>query len=259
MIQDAVETAGVTGPVLFARYAYPPNHHGYCGPSDSADFWHRGVSRDDHGLRELARDFDGALPHLRLIADSCGLGDPLDPVVVEGYWLGGPALDRVRAESISDEVERVLRGRCGPVFADVREAVQAGALPHHSFAVLAVYPWIAMLGDARRTPQAMVVLDRCRIRSGQVLGIDADHAEVESAPLVWNGRELGLGPPRVETVRRAVDGIGLSSPLSVGDRVSLHWDWVCDRISAAQSQALETYSERHRDLVNRWLAGRRVD
>ena len=25
----------VTGPVLFARYAFPPNSHGYCGPADT--------------------------------------------------------------------------------------------------------------------------------------------------------------------------------------------------------------------------------
>ncbi|MGZ5373161.1 MAG: DUF6390 family protein, partial [Aeromicrobium sp.] len=24
----------VPGPVLFARYAFPPNSHGYCGPAD---------------------------------------------------------------------------------------------------------------------------------------------------------------------------------------------------------------------------------
>lgn len=247
----------VTGPVLFARYAYPPNHYGYCGPDDAGSFLVRGVSGDDQGLREMARDFDGALPHLRLIADSCGIRDPLAVEVVEAYWLGGPALDRVRPELVSAEVEGVLRGRCGPVFAGLVEAVAAGALPHHSFAVLAIYPWVAMLGDDRRTPQAMVVLDRCRIRSGLVLSLETDQLVVSSAPLVWDGRQLGVGSPVEETVRRAVDGVGLSSALTVGDRVALHWDWVCDRITADQDRALQFYSQRHLDLVNRWLAERR--
>ena len=39
------------GPVLFARYAFPPNQLGYCGPDDAAGFLAHGVNGDDHGLR----------------------------------------------------------------------------------------------------------------------------------------------------------------------------------------------------------------
>jgi hypothetical protein len=246
----------VSGPVLFARYAFPPNHLGYCGPADAASFWHSGIRGDDHGLRRLAGDFDGALPHLQVIADSAAIGDPLDGRVVEAYWLGGSLLDKVRPGLISADVETVLRGRCGPVFDSLAAAVAAGAVPHHSLAVFAVYPWIGMLGDERRTRQAMIVLDRCRIRSGQVLGLEADHVVVESTSLIWDGGRLGLGDPVVETVRRAIDGVGLSAPIAVGDRVALHWDWVCDKITETQGLALQTYSRRHLDLVNGWLAER---
>ena len=42
----------VPGPVLFARYAFPPNSHGFCGPADSGSFFEFGVAgRDDGGLR----------------------------------------------------------------------------------------------------------------------------------------------------------------------------------------------------------------
>ena len=33
-----------SGPVLFARYAFPPNSHGYCGPSDNTGFFEYGVA-----------------------------------------------------------------------------------------------------------------------------------------------------------------------------------------------------------------------
>ena len=39
----------VTGPVLFARYAFPPNHHGYCGPADTTGFLQLGLAGDDRG------------------------------------------------------------------------------------------------------------------------------------------------------------------------------------------------------------------
>ena len=223
-------TRHVSGPVLFARYAFPPNHLGYCGPDDSAGFFTRGVSGDDSGLRQMAQDFDGALPFLELIAAGAGLSDALDPAVVEAYWIGSELLER----------------------ADTRR-LPPGTRPHHACAVFFLYPWAAMLPDERRRTQALTVLDRCRIRWGRVLAIEYDHAVVESAPLVWLGTGLGMGPETVETVRRSIDGIGLPGPLAEGDRVALHWDWLCDVITTAQQDALVRYSDEHVRLVNERL------
>ena len=84
----------VPGPVLFARYAFPPNSHGFCGPADSGSFFEYGVAgRDDGGLRAMAQQFAGAWPYLELIAGATGLTDPLDRRVVEAYWIGSPRLD----------------------------------------------------------------------------------------------------------------------------------------------------------------------
>ena len=35
-----------------------------------------------------------------------------------------------------------------------------------------------------------------------------------------------------------------------GDVVSLHWDWICDRLTDRQLRALRTYTLRHLDMVN---------
>ena len=253
MTADGVE---VSGPVLFARYAFPPNHLGYCGPDDAARFLAHGVNADDHGLREMARGFDGALPYLQLIADGNGFPDALDPRVVEAYWLGGPELDRVGPAALTSTTQRAFSGRSGPLFPGIEEALAAGALPHHSFAVFCVYPWVAMLGDPRRTPQAMIVLDRCRIRWGRVISIDGDVIIAEWQPLTWDGRRLALGPAITEPVRRAIDGLGLASPLAEGDLVALHWDWVCDRLTSAQRDVLRGVSTGQLELTNTTLARR---
>ncbi len=246
----------VSGPVLFARYAFPPNQLGYCGPTDAAGFLARGVNGDERGLREMARDFDGALPYLRLIADGNGWPDALDPRVVEAYWLGGPELDRVSPAGVTGATHQAFEGRSGPLFATIGDALAAGARPHHSFAVFCVYPWVAMLGDARRTPQAMIVLDRCRIRWGRVLRVDGDVVTAESRPLTWDGRRLALGAPVAEPVRRSIDGLGLASPLAEGDLVALHWDWVCDTITAVQRDALRNVSADQLELTNAVLRRR---
>ena len=62
------------GPLLFARYAYPPNALGYCGPQDHrALLEYAAAGVVDRGLRELAQGFDGAWPYLRLIAEAAGI------------------------------------------------------------------------------------------------------------------------------------------------------------------------------------------
>ena len=76
-----------SGPLLFARYAFPPNHYGYCGPEDADGFFRSGVAGDDHGLRARARNFD------------------------------------------------VISRRC------CRRRL---TLPHHSFVVFCIYPWLSI-------------------------------------------------------------------------------------------------------------------
>src|SRR4029450_6228176 len=144
-----------SGPVLFARYAFPPNHHGYCGPADSAGFLQLGVAGDDRGLRAMAREFAGAWPYLELIAHGTGLEDPLDRRVVEAYWVGSHRLDRIGVRAIGDSMEHRFRRKTGPLFGSLTEGVLAGGVPHHSFAVFCIYPWVGLLGDDRRAPQAL--------------------------------------------------------------------------------------------------------
>ncbi len=232
-----------SGPVMFARYAFPPNQHGYCGPNDAAGFFSRGVTGDDDGLRQMARDFDGALPFLTMISAASRITDPLDPRIVEAYWVGSPLLDRPLGLGELGSSQR---------WSDFPH----DGLPHHAYAVFCVYPWSRMLGDPRRTPQAMIVLDGCRIRWGQVVAMAGDRLTVESQRLVWQDGQLSLGPEELQTVRRSLDGLVLSNPISSGDWVALHWDWVCDTLSPAQCAALQHYSGRQLEVVNAQLRQR---
>jgi hypothetical protein len=237
--------------VLFARYAFPPNSHGYCGPPDSGSLFEYGVAGiDDGGLRSMARQFAGAWPYLQLIAAATGLDDPLDRRVVEAYWVGSPRLDRVGTREVGDSMEDRFRHLTGALFPSLTEGVFAGGVPHHSFAVFCIYPYTGLLTDGRKAPHALAVLDRCRIRWGRVLSADGDQVVVESRPLTWDGRRLELGAPRAETAVRSVDGVGMVSALVPGDWVSLHWEWVCDVLSVRQVGRLRRYTEHHLAIVN---------
>ena len=240
---------------MFVRYAYPPNALGYCGPDDFAAFREYAVAGVvDQGLVQLAQAFSGAWPYLELISAGCGISDPLDHRVVEAYWVGNDLLDRVPVTEIGDSMADRFRQRVGSKFQFLAEGVLAGGVPHHSFHVFGVYPWVGLLGDDRKASHALMVLDRCRIRWGKVTAVHGDQATVEYRPLCWDGRLLTLGEPAQETARLALDGTviagGLARDIGPGDVVSLHWDWICDRLTQRQLRALRTYTLRHLDMVN---------
>ena len=241
----------IPGPVLFVRYAFPPNSHGYCGPGDSGTFFEYGATGVvDPGLRAQAQQFAGAWPYLELIAGATGLADPLDRRVVEAYWVGNELLDRVRLSDIAGSMEERFRFRAGPRFGSLTDGVLAGGVPHHSFHVFCIYPWVGLLGDDRRAEQALTVLDRCRIRWGRVTAVHGDQVIVESSALTWDGRRLSLGPPQPETAVCSREGVGMLDDLAVGDWVSLHWEWVCDRLGRRQLSYLQSHTRRHLDIVN---------
>jgi len=128
--------------------------------------------------------------------------------------------------------------------------VLAGGVPHHSFAVFCIYPWTGLLQQGRMPEHALSVLDRCRIRWGKVLSTQGDQVVVSSSPLTWDGRHLGVGPVVTETAVRSIDGVGMLADLRPGDWVSLHWEWVCDRLSERQVRLLREYTLRHLRIVN---------
>jgi hypothetical protein len=54
----------------------------------------------------------------------------------------------------------------------------------------------------------------------------------------------------VETAKYAVNGTGFIAGLAAGDVVSLHWDWVCDRLTRQQLQQLQLFTGRHLRIAN---------
>ena len=239
------------GALLFARYAYPPNALGYCGADENRTLLEYGdAGESDAGLVQLARSFEGAWPYLELIAGANGIDDPLDPRVVEAYWIGSPLLERVDEGALASHLEERFRRRAGRAWELLGSSIPEGGVPHHDFHVFGVYPWVGLLrsGDAS---EPLRVLESCRITPGAVLDADGDEATVLARPLVWDGRRLGLGRPQPRRVEWRRDGLGFLTELRPGDLVSLHWDWVCDRLDGRRARALARYTDRMLAVANR--------
>jgi hypothetical protein len=223
----------VSGPLTFARFAAPPNVLGYCGTED-----HDGLvgnlraGLDGPELVKLCRSFEGAWPYLELIAWSAGIADPLDPRVVEAYWIGGPLLERVRANDFALHLGTRFRGRTERgEWPWLASKPGAGAVPHHSFHVLEVMPRIGML-RAGQVQAILPAMGHCLVRPAEVLGSDGDALLVEARPLLMHEGRLSLGPPASERVAPSTSGT------RAGDLVAIHWGWSCGAITRAQSRTL---------------------
>ncbi|MCI4676683.1 DUF6390 family protein [Candidatus Mycolicibacterium alkanivorans] len=226
---------------LFARYAFPPNELGYCGPPDSSVLLRRGGHTE---IAELAAGFEGAWPYLEEIATAIGARSPLDTEVVRSYWIGGPqvaAVDRAR-----------LWSRLGTVFANqptgVLDTVGGKAVAHHSFHVFVVYPWVRFLHLDPSTP--LRILQSCRIRWGTVESVDDEQVVMVSRPLRFDDGALRLGEDTTESACWSRDGTSLAPAPRRGDTVAAHWDWICDRLDADEVAFLEQATVATLDIVN---------
>ena len=242
------------GLLLFARYAFPPNRLGYCGPADHDAL--SGYLAEDHadqGLRELAEKFEGAYPYLRLIARANGLTDPFDRRVVEAYWVGNACLERVEASPFFESLEERFRPRMSArEFSGMSGSLEKGARPHHNYHVFEIYRRAGLLRDARATI-ALDRMDQCRISWGRVVEVDGAEAIVERPPLVMKDGKLGLGPATAVRVALHVDSRGAPAALRPGDIVSIHWNWACDRLAAGALRELMRCTRRALEHTNTTL------
>lgn len=241
----------VPGALTFARFAYPPNVLGYCGPDRARELLERADAQAvDGDLRRLARGFEGAWPYLELVAHEHDIADPLDPRVVEAYWIGNDLLDGVGVGALGDSLEARFRDGAGRDWPRLAAVIEDEPRPHHNFHVFCVYPWVGLLRSGA-VDQALHVLDRCRVRWGRVSAVDGPTANVRSRPLTWDGCALALGPPADETVSISDGGYQLDRGIAAGDVVALHWDWACTRLSDHQARRLRRETARQLAFVNR--------
>lgn len=231
------------GALLFARYAYPPNRLGYCGPDDAdslIDHVQEGVVDPD--LIRLERAFEGAYPYLALIARENGIADPFDRRVVEAYWIGNDLSDWVRPSAFAADLDDRFGTRtASPERRWLLEIPAWNPPVHHDVHVLGVMPRIGMLRDGL-VPGIIDVMGSCLVRVARVESASAGVLEVTARALEMHGGRLSLGRPASETV---IDGLGPVAGdgsvdrVSPGDWVAVHWGVAVDLLDRHQAATLE--------------------
>ncbi len=237
------------GRLTFARYAFAPNELGYCGGPEDRELLEYAVADEaDDGMNRLITRFEAAFPNLKFIAEASGIGDPFDARVVEAYWIGNDLLRSIDPrdfhEYLSVDVGRRIPKRLRKYIVD---QVPAGARPHHSFHVFDV---------SRRTgwlKERIDILDQCRISWGVVERVDGDQISVLYQPVILHEGKLALGAETSRPARRTAEGLGYLGDLQQGDAVSLHWGWICDRLSPQAVAELSAETAHHIKIANRMI------
>ena len=249
-------TAAATdaGAELFARYAYAPNHLGYCGPP-AGDVLRTGTAAQ---VRAAARRFSGAWPYLQVLSAMSGIDDPLDPRVVASYWLGGGVGERLDPREFGARLLAVIGPQAGHYWAHLTADLLDEAAGNHAFHVFGVYPWTRLLGrGADRQP--LHVLDSCRITWGTVLARHGDDVDVRYRPLRLAGGALRLAAPVVARIPVLVQGHDPAPGLTADDAVALHWGRICGRLERGRLHELRSSTLRQLDRTNRRLLRRTPD
>lgn len=242
---------GSPGERLFARYAYAPNHLGYCGPADAAalvSLASSGVVPSGADIRDIASRFSGAWPYLVVLAELAGIADPLDERVVRAYWTGGPLLSAVDREVFGRKLIDRIGSAAGRYWSHLTDDLLPEAAPTHGFHVFGVYPWTRLLQTPTPEP-AVRVLDSCRIRWGQVVSVSGSSVTIRTSHLTWDGERLGIGEDVQETVTP-----GFAGAPGPGDWLAVHWDHVSDRLTADQVDELADQTDWQLMVTNERLA-----
>lgn len=243
------------GAILAARYAFMPNRLRYCGGDrNSLLFSYVCQNQPDQGLNDLLTEFETMHPYLKLIAQANKILDPFDYRVVEAYWIGNDLLKNVSLNKFYYHLidEQKLNKKISPKLMEkVYGKIPLGAKPHHSWHVLNIpkrtgyYP----------VEHTLETLEKCRIGWGRVSklpeskNIDS-RIEISYQPVVFKDNKLILGEEITKKVYNAFDNQGFVGDLRLGDYVSFHWDWVCDRLSWEQVRNLKKWTQHNLNLAN---------
>jgi hypothetical protein len=248
------------GALSCAQYALAPNSLRYCGPESKDGFDQKtNLGHDDDGLVEDLKKFETLYPYLEIISQANAIKDPLDPGVVEAYWIGNQLLDRVTPQETYvalHDTQQLGRRLTEIDKAVIFSKIDMRARLHHSFHVFNVF----MRTGHHSVEHTVESMDQCRIGWGKIIRTKKQASsskqyanskiQLRSQTLVYKNGRL-----RFEIAEREVVNmnLALSAQLKAGDWVSYHWGRVCDRLTLRQVNALERYTKHSLFLANQTL------
>lgn len=239
-----------SGLLLCSKYAFMPNKLKYCGPSNERTlFDYTAKKKIDQGLIELLSDFECLYPYLKGIARANKIKDSFNERVVEAYWLGNSLLNNVLINDLFlnlKEEHHLAKRLPKKYFKRIVSKIPVGAKPHHSFQVLNVF----IETGKRDFSEVVETMGNCLILPGRVKKIKGEFAWVELRGLFCQNHQLFFNQPQIKKARFKFFGQAFIDNLKSGDLVSIHWGFVCDKLTVNQAERLKAWNQYHLNLAN---------
>jgi hypothetical protein len=164
------------------------------------------------------------------------LSDAFSDRVVDAYWLGNELLDKVSLKGFYNHVYKKIPAKEMKWF---ELKLPQGAKANHNFHVFNFW---------RRTghkaiPHTVETMDNCRVSSGVITA----GGKVKTDQIIYKNGKLAIK----SKVIRPVKNIG--TDYQIGDLVTIHWGWLCERITPQQAKNLNYYTRLALNLANQTL------
>ena len=237
------------GVQLAARFSLATNRLKYCGPAEAEPALYRTIveGQDLEASRTNLLRFEALEPYLAAIAAKHGR-DPLDPDVVEAYWIGNELLDDFTREDFRAILDVLTRRGLPKTMAETFAAhLPERPLPHHTFHV----SYVGVGNVTGHVKTTLPNMEACRASWARVLRVTKDGLEVEKPALAYARGRISIGPTSKETV--AYDPRMLPDVRN-GDHVALHWNWPALVLTDGQLANLKEYTQRSLEAANEALA-----
>jgi len=239
-----------SGVLQCGRYAFRPNFYGYCGPDKNSQlFEYCSADYYEPVLNNILDDFEVMAPYLRLIARNNRIEDIYDPRVVEAYWLGNQYTEGVNIKQLYRHFteDKNLKSKLPKDLAEkVLGLIPDNAKPHHNFHVVNIWLRAGKLNISH----TLKSIDECRISWGKVKNIKKSSLMVEFQPLVIVSNKIQIGQPIEREVVTHIEDKSFIREIEIGDLVTIHWGWVCERINEEQLKYLKKYTVMALNIFN---------
>ncbi|MBT3720656.1 hypothetical protein HN789_01455 [archaeon] len=234
---------------LIVKYSFITNKLRYCGPHDSyLNFLNYLINPSeelkDKIIDELKR-FEGLYPYLQLIAKKTN-NHEFSHEVGEAYWLGSKLLDKFDEIDLNELIMSLTKRGLPKSYAEkIANGIPKGMVPHHSFNVIYV-------GVGKITGSVgfnIENINNCLIRPAEVIEIKEKSVVAKHRPYMFNNNKLILGKP-IET---EFDYMPEFVKLEKGEIISIHWNFVVDKLKQKEFSNLVNYTKINVDALNNSL------
>ncbi len=241
----------IKGVLQCGRYAFMPNYFSYCGPDkNNTLFEYCAANYYEPTLNKILSEFEVMHPYLKLIARNNKIKDEFSPEVVEAYWLGNSLTEGVNIRNLyrhftedKNLKSKIKKSTIEKVLGYIPERTK----PHHNFHVMNIW----LRAGKLNIKHTLKSIDECRISWGKVRQVKKNSLIVEYQPLIIVNDQLQLGEIIDREVLTQFDDKGFVKDLKIGDIVTIHWGWVCEKINNAQLANLQKYTLESLNIFNK--------